>query len=51
LQVIAEPAGSLTGRIRGTSDEQRVMRFAEQALYHALEQAEPAVLAQARRRC
>jgi hypothetical protein len=35
----------LADKIRGTSDEQKVMRFAEQALYHALEQSEPDILA------
>jgi hypothetical protein len=35
----------LAGKIRGTSAEQRVMRFAEQALYHALEESEATVLA------
>lgn len=35
----------LADKIRGTSDEQKVMRFTEQALYHALLRVQPEVLA------
>lgn len=35
----------LADKIRGTGDEQKVMRFAEQALYHALVHSEADVLA------
>jgi hypothetical protein len=35
----------LADKIRGTADEQKVMRFAEQALFHALERSEANVLA------
>jgi hypothetical protein len=36
----------LADKIRGTGAEQKVMRFAEQALYHALERSEATILKQ-----